>query len=100
MVEAMQPDISIVVAYGHILPKKLIDIPRLGTLNIHASLLPLLRGASPIQAAIRQGWDAIIGDGPFVGMTSFGASAPYKDLYKHFGITAEAVAQAALAKLK
>jgi methionyl-tRNA formyltransferase len=51
----MQPDISIVVAYGHILPRRVIDIPRLGTLNIHASLLPLLRGAAPIQAAIRQG---------------------------------------------
>ena len=54
-VSAMQPDISIVVAYGHILPKRVIDMPRLGTLNIHASLLPLLRGAAPIQAAIRQG---------------------------------------------
>jgi methionyl-tRNA formyltransferase len=54
-VEAMQPDISIVVAYGHILPKRVIDLPRLGTLNIHASLLPLLRGAAPIQAAIKQG---------------------------------------------
>jgi transketolase len=53
-----------------------------------------------VEAAIRQGWDAIIGsDGGFVGMTSFGASAPYKELYKHFGITAEAVAQAALSKL-
>lgn len=52
---AMQPDISIVVAYGHILPKRVIDIPARGTLNIHASLLPLLRGAAPIQAAIRQG---------------------------------------------
>jgi transketolase len=53
-----------------------------------------------VEAAIRQGWDAIIGsDGVFVGMRSFGASAPYKDLYKHFGITAEAVAEAALAKL-
>jgi len=52
-----------------------------------------------VEAAIRQGWDAIIGsDGLFVGMHSFGASAPYKDLYRHFGITAEAVAQAALAK--
>lgn len=51
----MQPDISIVVAYGHILPRRVIDLPRLGTLNIHASLLPLLRGAAPIQAAIRQG---------------------------------------------
>ncbi len=56
MVEVMQPDISIVVAYGHILPKRMIDLPRLGTLNIHASLLPLLRGAAPIQVAIRQGF--------------------------------------------
>ncbi len=53
-----------------------------------------------VEAAVRQGWDAVIGaDGAFVGMTGFGASAPYKDLYRHFGITAEAVAEAALAKL-
>ncbi len=53
-----------------------------------------------VEAAMRQSWDAVIGsDGGFVGMTSFGASAPYKELYKHFGITAEAVAQAALSKL-
>jgi methionyl-tRNA formyltransferase len=55
-ITAMEPDISIVVAYGHILPRRVIDLPRLGTLNIHASLLPLLRGAAPIQAAIRQGF--------------------------------------------
>jgi transketolase len=53
-----------------------------------------------VEAAVRQGWDAIIGsDGGFVGMSTFGASAPYKELYRHFGITAEAVAQAALSKL-
>ncbi len=53
-----------------------------------------------IEAAIRMGWDAIIGsDGLFVGMSSFGASAPYKDLYRHFGITPEKVAEAALKKL-
>ncbi|HXX08454.1 MAG TPA: transketolase [Pseudolabrys sp.] len=53
-----------------------------------------------VEAAVRQGWDAIIGsDGLFVGMTSFGASAPYKELYKKFAITAEAVAHAALTKL-
>ncbi len=51
----LRPDISVVVAYGHILPQKIIDLPRLGTLNIHASLLPELRGAGPIQAAIRLG---------------------------------------------
>ncbi|MDQ6689029.1 MAG: methionyl-tRNA formyltransferase [Gemmatimonadota bacterium] len=53
--KAVEPDISIVVAYGHILPQQIIDLPPKGTLNIHASLLPLLRGAAPIQAAIRQG---------------------------------------------
>ncbi len=53
-----------------------------------------------VEAAVRQGWDEIIGsDGVFVGMSSFGASAPYKDLYKHFGITPEAIAKAALGKL-
>jgi methionyl-tRNA formyltransferase len=55
MLGVVKPDISIVVAYGHILPKSMIDLPQLGTLNIHASLLPELRGAAPIQAAIRQG---------------------------------------------
>ena len=53
-----------------------------------------------IEAAVRQGWDAIIGsDGAFIGMTGFGASAPAKDLYRHFGITAERAAAAALAAL-
>jgi transketolase len=53
-----------------------------------------------VEAGIRQGWDAIIGStGAFIGMTSFGASGPAKDLYKHFGITAEAVVAAAEAKL-
>ena len=54
-VRALAPDISVVVAYGHILPTSVIDLPRLGTINIHASLLPKLRGAAPIQAAIREG---------------------------------------------
>ncbi|HEY3744620.1 MAG TPA: methionyl-tRNA formyltransferase [Gemmatimonadaceae bacterium] len=54
--KALEPDISVVVAYGHILPQKIIDLPAQGTLNIHASLLPLLRGAAPIQAAIQQGF--------------------------------------------
>jgi transketolase len=63
-----------------------------------------IRGEAPvrvgIEAAIRQGWDEIIGsDGIFIGMTGFGASAPYKDLYRHFGITAEAAAEAALGRL-
>ncbi|HEU4994221.1 MAG TPA: methionyl-tRNA formyltransferase [Gemmatimonadaceae bacterium] len=52
---ALAPDISVVVAYGHILPQAVIDLPPRGTINIHASLLPVLRGAAPIQAAIREG---------------------------------------------
>ena len=53
-----------------------------------------------IEAGVRMGWDQIVGsDGIFVGMTGFGASGPYKELYKHFGITAEAVAEQAAARL-
>jgi transketolase len=54
-----------------------------------------------IEAAIRQGWDRFIGnDGVFVGMHSFGASAPYEQLYVKFGITPEKTAEAAIARLK
>ncbi len=52
-----------------------------------------------VEAGIRMGWDALIGpEGAFVGMSGFGASAPYKELYKHFGITPEAVAAAVMAR--
>lgn len=54
-----------------------------------------------IEAGIRQGWDSYIGsDGIFVGMRSYGASGPYKDLYAHFGITPEAVVEAAESRLE
>ena len=54
-----------------------------------------------VEAGIRQGWDAIIGsDGLFVGMSTFGASAPAKELYQHFGITPEKVAGAAASRLR
>ena len=54
-------DIFVVVAYGAILPKKLLDIPELGSLNLHASLLPKYRGPSPIQSVILNG-DEITGN--------------------------------------
>jgi methionyl-tRNA formyltransferase len=54
-VRAFAPDISVVVSYGHILVREAIDLPPRGTINVHASLLPKLRGAAPIQAAIREG---------------------------------------------
>jgi methionyl-tRNA formyltransferase len=53
---ALDPDLSVVVSYGHILVKEVIELPQLGTVNVHASLLPKLRGAAPIQAAIREGF--------------------------------------------
>ena len=53
-----------------------------------------------IEAAVRWGWDAVIGhEGAFIGMHSFGASAPAKDLFKHFGTTPEAAVNAALKRL-
>jgi transketolase len=62
-------------------------------------------GASPVrvavEAGVRQGWERFIGeDGGFVGMSGFGASAPFERLYKEFGVTAEAVAGEAKAKLR
>lgn len=53
--EAMKPDAMVVVAFGQILPKKVLDIPRLGCVNVHASLLPKYRGAAPIQWVIIDG---------------------------------------------
>ncbi len=55
ILKSFDPDILIVAAYGQILPRAILDLPRLGCLNIHASLLPRHRGASPIHAAILSG---------------------------------------------
>lgn len=52
---ALQPDVALVMAYGHLLPDDFIATPRLGTLNLHTSLLPKYRGASPIQTAVASG---------------------------------------------
>jgi len=53
--QGLAPDLSIVAAYGHILPQALLDVPARGSVNVHASLLPALRGAAPIQRAILAG---------------------------------------------
>lgn len=57
---ALAPDLIVVAAYGQILPQSLLDIPRFGCLNVHASLLPKYRGAAPIQWAILDG-DSVTG---------------------------------------
>jgi methionyl-tRNA formyltransferase len=54
-VRALAPDLLVVVAYGQILPRALLDVPSIGALNIHFSLLPFHRGASPVQAALLAG---------------------------------------------
>jgi methionyl-tRNA formyltransferase len=54
-IAAEAPDLIVVAAYGHILPKSILDIPRLGCINVHASLLPRYRGAAPINWAVARG---------------------------------------------
>ena len=55
ILEGIKPDLIVVAAYGKILPEWLLDLPKYGTINVHASLLPKYRGASPIQWAILNG---------------------------------------------
>ena len=57
LIRDLQPDISAVVAYGHILTREVLDVPRLGSINLHSSLLPALRGAAPINWAIARGYE-------------------------------------------
>ncbi|KMO87909.1 methionyl-tRNA formyltransferase [Megasphaera cerevisiae DSM 20462] len=54
-ITALHPDVIVVIAYGKILPKAVLDIPPYGCLNVHGSLLPKYRGAAPIQYAIKNG---------------------------------------------
>ena len=54
-IKSLKPDCICVVAYGKILPKEILDIPRLGCINVHGSLLPKYRGAAPIQWAVLNG---------------------------------------------
>lgn len=58
--KSLQPDVICVVAYGKILPQELLDIPKLGCINVHGSLLPKYRGAAPIQWAVLNG-DTVTG---------------------------------------
>jgi transketolase len=87
------------------IPSRVVSVPALELLLAQpAEKQQAIIGNAPvkiaIEAAVRWGWDAVIGrDGGFVGMHGFGASAPAKDLYKHFGITAEAVVEVASKRL-
>jgi transketolase len=86
-------------ANGH--PTRVISVPSLDLFYAQPSeLQDAIIGKAAvnvaIEAGVRQGWDGVIGrQGIFIGMASFGASGPYQDLYKHFGITADAIVDAA-----
>ena len=90
-------------AHGH--PTRVISVPcfelfEKQSASYRSAIIGSAKIRIAIEAGIRQGWDALIGsDGIFVGMTGFGASGPYEALYKHFGITAEAAAEAAEKRL-
>ena len=81
----LEPDMLVVAAYGQILPQSLLDIPKNGSLNVHASLLPRWRGAAPIQAAILHGdeqsgvtimqMDAGLDTGPILSQQSIKVAA-------------------------
>ncbi len=76
----LKPDVAVVAAYGLMLPKDILDFPRFGCLNVHASLLPRWRGASPIQHAIWKGDEETgvcimrmtegLDEGPYIGKRS------------------------------
>lgn len=55
ILRSLAPDLAVVVAFGRILPREVLDIPRLGCINVHGSLLPKYRGAAPIQRAVLDG---------------------------------------------
>ncbi|MCO5132284.1 MAG: transketolase [Xanthobacteraceae bacterium] len=87
------------------IPARVVSVPSLELLleqppAIRAAIIGDAPVKIAVEAQVRFGWDAVIGaDGVFIGMHGFGHSAPAKDLYKHFGITAEAVTEAAAKRL-
>jgi transketolase len=88
------------------IPARVVSVPCMDLLlELPQAEFDAIVGRAPVniavEAAIRMGWDAIIGrEGGFVGMSGFGASAPAKDLYAHFGITVDAVLRAAEERLR
>jgi methionyl-tRNA formyltransferase len=88
MIKSFEPDLIVVVDYGKIIPKNILDIPKFGALNVHPSLLPRHRGATPIQSTIFEGdektgvtiilMDEQVDHGPIVAVSDF--ESPITDL--------------------
>ncbi len=108
---ALRPDVAVVVAYGLILPQAVLDVPRLGCLNIHASLLPRWRGAAPIHRAIMAGdaetgvcimqMEAGLDTGPVLlrEATAIGAEETTADLHDRLRVMGARLIVEALARL-
>jgi methionyl-tRNA formyltransferase len=108
---ALQPDAAVVVAYGLILPQVVLDVPRLGCLNIHASLLPRWRGAAPIHRAIMAGdvqtgvcimqMEAGLDTGPVLlrEATAIGTEETTADLHDRLSVMGARLIVEALARL-
>lgn len=96
-----EPDIVVVAAFGQILPQEVLDIPKIDCINVHGSLLPDLRGASPMQAAILKGYDitgvtimkmeAGLDTGPMISTVSCNIEG--KNIYEVADMLAEAGAK-------
>lgn len=94
-IKALNPELIILIVYGQIIPKEILDMPKYKAINIHPSLLPCWRGASPIQSAILNGdkktgvtimlMDAEMDHGDIIASTKHqvGSKAAYKDLADH-----------------
>jgi transketolase len=102
-------EVEIAVAAAGLLAEKgvaarVVSVPSLDRFlaqpaEVRQAIIGTARIRVAIEAGVRQGWDAVIGaDGAFIGMAGFGASAPYKQLYEHFGITPAKVVAAVMAR--
>jgi methionyl-tRNA formyltransferase len=108
---ALRPDVAVVVAYGLILPQAVLDVPRFGCLNIHASLLPRWRGAAPIHRAVMAGdteigvcimqMEAGLDTGPVLlrEATAIGAAETTADLHDRLSAMGARLIVEALARL-
>jgi methionyl-tRNA formyltransferase len=107
----LAPDVAVVVAYGQLLPRRVLDIPRLGCVNVHGSLLPAYRGAAPIQWAVINGegktgvttmlMDAGLDTGPMLQSTEteIGPEETAGDLYRRLALLGARCLSSTLAAL-
>lgn len=111
-IKSLEPDIMVTASYGQIISQEIIDIPKYGIINVHASLLPEYRGASPIQTAIIQGCSETgvtimkteagldTGDIILMGKLSIGENETYGELAKRLAVLGAGMLMTALDKIE